>query len=164
VVKSGTVRDPAAAPRAQTGARLRLSDYVPAASAIGGVIERTFAAGPEFITPDPKDSAPGVAPYQRTVYYQLEVADALEPLRPGDTEFHFRAIRSVNVVFETDGLIAEVPGPARTAPGDSALPVRESQVHCEFVSALPPVLESQISHLPSHTKATIGSGFGKAVR
>jgi hypothetical protein len=52
---------------------LRLSDYVPAATATGALIERaliesalierTLAAGAEFITADPKHSAPGVASY-----------------------------------------------------------------------------------------------------
>jgi len=58
LVEDGTVCDPAAASGTEAGARLRLSDYVPATSATGALIEsalieRMFAAGPEFITPDP---------------------------------------------------------------------------------------------------------------
>jgi len=139
--------DPAAAPRAQAGTALQLSDYVPTTSATGALIERTFAAGPEFIAADTKYSSPGVVPYQRAAYHQLEVAHALEPLRPGDAEFHFGAFGSTDVVLETHRLIAEIPGPARPAKGRSFLPVRESQIHCEFVSTLSPEIESQSSHL-----------------
>jgi len=71
------------------------------------------------------------------VYHQFEIAHALEPLRPGDAEFHFRAIRSIKVVLETDCLIAEITGAPRAAPYRSGLAVRVSQVHCEFVSMFP---------------------------
>jgi hypothetical protein len=133
------------------------------------LIERMLAAGAEFITRDPQHSAPGVASYQGAVDHQFEIANALEPLRPGDAEFHFRAIRSIKVIFETDCLIAEIPRAARPATYGSALAVRVSQVHCEFVSTFHPkfqphtaVIQSEISHLPWYTKATIGSESGKA--
>jgi hypothetical protein len=164
MVKIGTMPDPAAAPRTSTGAALQLSDYVPATSATGALIERTFAAGPEFVAADTKYSAPEVVSYQCAAYHQLEVAHVLQPLRPGDAEFHFGAIRGTDVVFETDRLIVEIPGPARPTKGRSLLPVRESQIHCEFVSALSPEIESQSSHLLSYTKAIIGIGFKKVGR
>ena len=167
VVEDGTVCDPAAVADTQARARLRLSDYVPAVSAAGALIEsalieRTLAAGAEFITADPKHSAPGAASYQGAVYHQFDITHALEPLRPGDAEFHFRTIGSTKVVFETNGLITEIPGASGSARDRSALAVRVSQVHCEFVSILPAELYSQISHLPWYTKATIGSESGKA--